>query len=377
MTKILGKYIFLILITTLSIFGNSEFALSMKSNKNRVFAGEPIIVSVTMSAKAGSIIDLQRYEKPEFNGFIAREAKSSTTTIDNGFEKTVINYMLTPLNVGTFNIKPAKVAISVQNSTQSIEFMGIVMQSSSPIIKNIASNSLNIIVKPAPKNIDLIGNFDITAVTNLHQSKANQPVILTLKTEGNGIVEDMRDLDYNLDNVTTYSNKPKISQDFSNNRLKSLYIKEYIFISDHNFTIPAQKILIFDPVINRTIEKVLPSKKIIITGVTNADQNDVLSEHNDRKLDMKTSSFFIGFIGFVLGISCVLFIRWIMLRKSNKQKVSLGKNNISKLLPYAKIDSDVDCMIRQLYAKQKGDKSIKIDNKKLKQLLAKYKSEIR
>lgn len=377
MIKILGRHILLALYISSFLFGSSDVLLTMKADKSSAFVGEPIIVSVTISEKVGTVVDGNRYEKPDFSGFLVQEAKNNTTTIENGFEKTQLNYLLIPKNAGIFNIKPPKADISVQNGVQSLEFMGIVMQTTSPVVKHLIAKPLTITVKPAPKNIDLIGDFTMTATTNPIQSKANKPIVLSFNIEGSGVVDDVRDLDFGIDGVTTYSKKPKISQDFSNNILKSSYQKEYIFISDHNFTIPSQTITIFNTRTNSTIQKVIPSQRITIFNSTPKASSEVISESNTGNNNSKTFSWFSIFMGFIVGVIVASFIGWILLNKSKNRKIKPSKNELLILLPYAKSDSEVDEMVRNLYAKQKGNKNIKIDNKKLKQLLAKYEPKVK
>lgn len=377
MIKILGSYILVGLYISSFVFGSSEVLLTMKADKSSAFVGEPIVISVIISEKVGTVVDGNRYEKPDFSGFLVQEAKNNTTTIENGFKKTQLNYLLIPKNAGIFNIKPPKADISVQNGVQSLEFMGIIMQTSSPVVRHLTTQPLTIIVKPAPKNIDLVGDFTITATTNTTQSKANKPIVLTFKIEGNGVVDDMRDFDFGIDGVTTYSNKPKISQDFSNNTLKSSYQKEYIFVSDHNFTIPSKTITIFNPRTSSTIQKVIPSQNITIFNSNPKVSCEVISEHSINENDSETLLWFSSIIGFVVGAILISFVGWILFNKSKNHKIKPSKNELLILLPYARNDSEVDEMVRNLYAKQKGNKNIKIDNKKLKKLLRKYESKIR
>lgn len=377
MKKILGRYILLSSIVISYLCASGEVSITMKSDKDSVFIGEPIVVSVIISEKAGVAVNGSKYEKPDFSGFLVKEAKNNITTIENGYEKTKLNYILIPQKAGTFNIKPAKADISVQNGVQSLEFMGIVMQTSSPKIEHLVSNSLSIAVKPAPLNIDLVGDFTISAIPNIIQSKANKPIILTLNIEGNGVVDDMHDLDYGIDGVTTYANKAKISQNFSNTTFKSSYQKEYIFVSDHSFIIPAQTISIFNPTTNSIEKKALPSQNITITGGSITKADGVISEQDEKDNGSIISSWLGGAIGFISGLVIALLFGWLMLNKSKKPKIALNVNVISKLLPYAKYDIEADEMVRNLYAKQKGDKNIKIDKKKLKQLLTKYESKIK
>lgn len=46
---------------------------------------------------------------------------------------------------------------------------------------------------------------------------------------------------------------------------------------------------------------------------------------------------------------------------------------LSKLYPYISKDKEVEALVRELYAKKAGDKSIKIDKKRIKQVLANLK----
>ncbi len=374
MIKILGRYLWIVAISVSAIFGLDGITLSMKSSKSSVLVGEPFIVTVIISEKNGLMIDGKNYQKPDFSGFSVTEDKQPVTTITNDIKRTELRYMLTPQNAGSFTISPARVEIVAQNSVQSIDFMGITIETSIPKIENLVSNALNITVKDPNIQTDLIGNFDISRNLSSTSTTANKPVIMTLNISGNGDVDSMRDLNFSIDGVTVYSQKAITTKSFGANEIHSTYKKDYVFIGDHNFTIPAIEISVLNTSTMQVTTKTIPAQNIIVNGSGNKDQEVVISHANN---DSHGVPFWLYFIFGVIATLFILFLSRFVKIKKTKQKSLSMKNSLSQLMPYAKEDIEVEEMVKNLYAKQKGNKNIKIDKKKLKELLTKYNNSIK
>jgi len=372
--KILGRYLWIVAISVSAIFGLDGITLSMKSSKSSVLVGEPFIVTVIISEKNGLMIDGKNYQKPDFSGFSVTEDKQPVTTITNDIKRTELRYMLTPQNAGSFTISPARVEIVAQNSVQSIDFMGITIETSIPKIENLVSNALNITVKDPNIQTDLIGNFDISRNLSSTSTTANKPVIMTLNISGNGDVDSMRDLNFSIDGVTVYSQKAITTKSFGANEIHSTYKKDYVFIGDHNFTIPAIEISVLNTSTMQVTTKTIPAQNIIVNGSGNKDQEVVISHANN---DSHGVPFWLYFIFGVIATLFILFLSRFVKIKKTKQKSLSMKNSLSQLMPYAKEDIEVEEMVKNLYAKQKGNKNIKIDKKKLKELLTKYNNSIK
>lgn len=374
MIKILGRYLLIVALFISVIFGSDDIALSMKSSKSSVLVGEPFIVSVIISEKTGLVIDGKNYQKPDFSGFSVKEEKQPTTTIINDTERTELRYMLTPQNAGSFTINPAKADVSVQNSVQSIDFMGMSIQTSTPRRENLVSNSLKIIVKNPNLQTDLIGDFDISHSLSSTSTIANKPVIMTLNIRGNGDIGGMKDLKLATDSVTVYSQKAITTQSFVSNAIQSTYKKDYVFIGDHNFTIPPIEISVLNPSTMQVTTKTIPAQKVIVKGDGSKNQGVISSNVNKESHGVPFWLYFV--FGVIATIFIIVLSRFVNIKKT-KQKSPSMKNSLSLLMPYAKEDKEVEEMVDNLYAKYKGNKNIKIDKKKLKELLSKYDSKIK
>jgi hypothetical protein len=159
--------------------------------------------------------------------------------------------------------------------------------------------------------VQLVGDFNISVKPNLITTDINAPVVLSLKVEGEGAIENFDGLDYDIDGLTVNAQNPKITQEIRGDKVYSSYIKEYIFVSDHDFTIPSRSITMYNTNTNKIETIIMPSYDIEVIGSPSSSTN------NDSSKDGIKSIFWL-IISFIAGLFSMILLLLVMSRKRKK-----------------------------------------------------------
>ncbi|RRS30860.1 MAG: hypothetical protein P794_05650 [Epsilonproteobacteria bacterium (ex Lamellibrachia satsuma)] len=367
------------------VTSGNRFSLHLRADKKSVIVGEPLLVTVFFSLRNGvRLSENPQYSKPEFKGFFVKEIKEEKAYRKGDQQIQELRYILTPEAEGNFTVGPATAKIGVADrSRQDIfgRFFGTNWTS-------IASNTVNIEVKPAPKDVDLVGNFTIQSSIDKKNVKANKPVNLTVKIEGEGSLEDLDFPNYEIDGVTVYSDDAKIETRIMAGSLKSTYVKSFAFISDHDFSIPARSFSVYNPKTRKAVMLKIPAYEIkveaaksissvpqnVSKGVVQTDLKQTatpLQNSADReKIEVKNVAWWMLGSAFALGILFTYLFQLIPFGKIGKGKNPYKESEALKIL-YAHINEDreIEEMVKKLYARKNGDKSIRIDKKELREMV--------
>jgi len=367
-----------------------KYSLQMRADKKEVIVGEPVVVTVYFSLKTGvRLADNPQYIKPEFKGFFVKEVNDPRAYIKGDQQIQELRYILTPQKEGTYTVGPATARISeVDRSRRDMfgRFFG-------GNTKSIASNTVTITVKPKPEDTDLVGDFILESHLDNNKTKANRPVNLTIHIEGEGSLEDFDLPDYEIDGVTVYSDDPKVNSTLSGDKLKSTLVKSFAFISDHDFTIPARTISVYDTKKGKVSTLEISSYEVkVVAGKhtaaavptenttdgqvqTNLKQPGNISEKViEKKVEVEYVAWWMLVLAFIAGAISLYLLQ--MLPKFKGRSSSPFKESEALKILYAHIndDKEAEAMVRKLYAKKNGDKSVIIDKKELKALVEKYRT---
>jgi len=367
-----------------------KYSLQMRADKQEVMVGEPLVVTVYFSLKTGvRLAENPQYSKPEFKGFFVKEVNDPRAYIKGDQQIQELRYILTPQKEGVYTVGPATATITeVDRSRRDMfgRFFG-------GNAKSIVSNTLTITVKPKPEDTDLVGDFTVESHLDHAQTKANKPVNLTVRIEGEGSLEDFDLSDYEIDGVTVYSDEPKVESQLSGGKLKSSFVKSFAFISDHDFTIPARTISVYDTKKGAVSTLEIPAYEVKVTAgskvavaapaengmngkvQTNLKQRDVTSDHvAEKKVEVWTVAWWMLLLAFIAGAVSLYLLQ--LFPKFKGRSASPYKESEALKILYAHIndDKEAEAMVRKLYAKKNGDKSVIIDKKELRALVEKYKS---
>ena len=369
---------------------DNKFSLQMRSDKKSVMVGEPVLVTVYFSLENGvRLSENPQYNAPSFKDFLTKEVDKEKTYREGNRQVTELKYLLTPQREGNFTIEPATAKIGVSDTSRRDmfgRFFGTVWVP-------IRSNSINIEVKSTTQNTDLVGSFYIENSIDRQQVKANKPVNLTVKIEGEGSLEDFEFPEYEIDGVTIYSDDAKIDTQIIGKKLKSTYSKSFAFISANDFTVPVRSISVYDTKTSTVKILEIPSYEVKVESnkaalaaptdkteksavvQTNIKQDEsLLPDVAEKEVNIKSIEWWMLMLAFILGLFMMYLFKYLPLSKFKREKSPYKESEALKIL-YAHINEskEIEEMVRKLYAKKNGDKSVVIDKKVLRELVEKIK----
>ena len=368
---------------------NNKFFLHLETDKKSVIVGEPVLVTVRLSLKLGlRLSDNPQYTQPAFKGFFSKQVGDEKVYQEGNRQITELKYLLTPQSNGTFNVGPARVKIGVADRNRQDMFG----RSIHTIWAPIASNRVKIKVIKKPQESDIVGRFTIENSLDTKNVKVNKPVTLTVKIEGDGTLEDFEFPDFEIDGVTVYSNDAEIATDLNNNTVHSTYSKNFTFVSNRDFTIPSRRISVYDTK-SKTVKYLkVPSYDVHVEGSqVLATQNhqvkipDASKVHSNLKIPQKSmldteedndlsevqsAPWWMIMLAFVSGFLVMYLFKYFPSIKWKRKERAIKEAEALKIL-YAHINKskEIEDMVRKLYAKKNGDKSIIIDKTLLKMLV--------
>ncbi|CAA6827297.1 MAG: Unknown protein [uncultured Sulfurovum sp.] len=358
-----------------------DFSLDIKVEKSKFYLGESIILNLYFKQRKHIDVLQIDYMPPAFKDFFSKQIGEGSTYDKGDFTIQELNYLLIAKKAGALILEPARAKIAERSREQQRGgwFTDV------PKWTKISSPSLELEVIEASEKHDIVGQFTLTDKVDHMKVKANKPVTLRMELLGKGTLDDYDGISFNIPSVTMYSDDAKIESTLMGKKLQSRYQKSFVFISDHNFTIPSKEIRVYDYETGKI--EVLKTKAYSIEvegGVKKLSRPVVHTQtgvqtarpllKNQFKWYEDPQSLWALALAFVLGIFSTYLVKYLPSVSLAKFKVRNNKYDEALKVLYPKMGEsvEVEAMVRQLYARKGGDKSINIDKEALKILVEKY-----
>jgi len=366
---------------------NSLFSLQMQANKTKVMVGESFMVTVYFSLKNGVRLSQEvQYTNPAFPGFTAVDVDEKSAYMKGNYQVQEVRYILTAQKEGNITISPAKAKIGLPDRSRR-DIFGMTFGTK---WSQAASNSLAIEVLPQAQESDLVGEFTVNTTIDTQEVKANKPVNLTVKIEGKGNLESFEFPKYEIDGVTVYSDEAKVETKVVDGSLHSSYSKSFAFISDTDFTIPSRSFSMLT-LEDKTLKelhvngydiKIEALKNAASTAQTNHTKGIVQTKMPqpvqtkevivEKKVEVKSVEWWMLVVAFALGALFIMLLRWFPNLKGRSTSPYKESEALKILYAHMSESPEIEVMVRKLYAKKNGDKSVKIDKKVLKEMVERF-----
>jgi len=339
--------------------GGAPFKVEMKLSKTSAMVGEPVKLDIIFKQRRDAKADRLNITPPQLQDFWAKEIRGQREHLEGNYIVQSKSFLLFPQKEGNFTI-PA-IEADVGNYVQN--------QSNDPFLndpffvtfnrqiswKRLFSNKVNLSVKPLPDNLEVYGDFTMSANVDKREVLANKPVNLTIKIKGSGNFDDIQKFNLNIPDAIVYADEPKVSTRIIGDKQVGEFTQKIAIIADRNYTIPAVEFSYFDAKTKtkKTI-KSAPIKIAVKGGAVSKSTSPKIEEapslkSNNQaqkvivKEDSKTKYIYL-LIGLILG-SFITFMALKINFKKPKKELEITKQ-ISKakddkelykiLLPYAK-----------------------------------------
>ncbi len=370
-----------------------EFVVSMEMDKNNVMAGEPINLFVKFKYKLNAKADKINLSEPKVDDFWIKKVGKPTKSYEGDYVVLTYHYMLFPQKSGDFKIPPivADIGRIVRRSIQGGIFADPFFDAFGADLKwrKYISNELYLHVNPLPQNLEVYGDFKISASVDKRVVEANKPVNLTITIRGEGNIDDIKKFDITIPDVVVYADEPKISAGVMQDRYGGEFKQKIALIADKDFTIPPVEFKYYDKNLKKVVTKKTEPIDVKVKGgvksasvpkiITNSDVKikDSTTNKSEKKERVSSCSAFNGYlmllVGFIGGIlTTLLFLRFLNSKTKKKTETPLikrvkkakdDKELFRVLLPFAKKDKYLAKVLKKLEENIYADGNNKISKK--------------
>lgn len=351
---------------------NDDFVLTLSTNKDEVYVGEPFELTLLLKQKPNIQAVDSKFTPSSFKGFwVKHESKPQQHREADGVVTKLI-YTLAAQRDGTLEIDPAQMSIATRSSRRD-SWGGFI-----PDMKwrKYLSNSLKLNVKKLPKGISLIGDFNIQVRVDKKEINQNEALNVTVEVDGYGNLEDIPSFKPSIAGVNIFDEKISIDG--------QMLTQKIAFVADKDFTIPPFQLTYFDTETKKV--KMIRTKeiKVKVNGVSPKElkikrEEPVVATQKVKEVEVESKlSYIVGvslfMAGLFVGVMLMLFKPWSEFKRSKPLSIKEPKTLLIKLMPH-RDDVEVAEIIESLEKNIYSGEDIKIDKKILKKILTRYKIE--
>ncbi len=349
---------------------DSDFVLSLESDKNEVFVGEPFEMTLLFKQKRNIEAVDSKFTPPNLKGFWVKNESKPTRYDDGQYIISKVIYTLAAQKEGMVKIANAQMSIASRANQRDSWGSWI------PTIhwKSYFSNEIDMHVKALPEGVHLIGDLNISATVDKNEINANEAVNLSVQVQGSGNLEDIKSFKPYIEKVSVFEEKIVLET--------SKLSQKMAFVADENFVIPSFELKFFDP---QTKEIKTVATKEIPIRVKNAkptseltikrDEKEVSSQIQTDMISQNGVQIYWIILGFIVGLACGIGIAllkpWQFIMKNRGNSLKEPRTLLIKLMPYkgdAEVQNLIEILEKNIYQKE----NIKIDKKVLKEILKRY-----
>jgi hypothetical protein len=351
----------------------SDFILEMSVDKNEARVGESINLTVSFKQKIGAKAHDIKLDEPKLENFWIKKEDGVEKENQGEYIVQKLHYILFPQKAGEYTLKPLEGAVGKVVQSRSRGFGGGIFDDpffDDPFFNSLTnrikwtkifSNDIKLNIKPLPNNLELFGEFKISASVDKIKTQANKPVNLTIKITGEGNIDDIKKFDLDIDKAVVYADEPKIDSYVKNGVYKGEFTQKIAIIADSNFTIPPVELEYFDKKTgqSKTI-KTQPFDIVVKGGDVKKERVQLESSNivktDDKKESVKTKSTksepnHIKYIYLLIGLILGAIITQIFnILKNRDKKV---ESDMIKKIKKAKTDRELFDLL--LPFSQKGE----------------------
>ena len=338
---------------------SNDFDLSIKLNKDKVFVGEEVVLTMIFKYKKNiKLYDLQ-FTPPSFENFWSKEINTHSKPTDNLYVVQELNFLLFPQKSGNLQIDPFQIIAVLPDLNSGMSFFRTNTKN-----KKIYSNKLNIDVMPLPQNITLIGDFKIKTNIDKNSIKIGEAVSLQLEISGRGNIDDLEEFTLDIPNATIYDNKSTKDFNIVDGKYGGIYKKSYSIVASDDFIIPSITLQYFDKANNKVKTIKTKSYTIKVKGDEVKQQNLEVKTQPTKEIiktkiietsDNQKIIFFL--IGLICGMFILIVYRLIKNKKTVKRDIPFVKSIkncstqqalLKQIAPYINTDNELDDLIYQV-----------------------------
>jgi|GEM_PF-6994330 len=364
-------------VSKMTITKNEPFLVSLKTDKDFVYVGEPFEMSVEFSQRQNITSLGEAISLPESkNIWIKSEHKGRLVIKDRQAKRTNV-YALSAQQSGKLLLGPLRWDVKVRS--QSKDYWGSFVARAKT--RTFFSNELEIHVKPLPEGIDIVGSLDIQVHVDKNEINSGEAVNLTIIIKGRANIEDIPSFSIHLKGAQAFNEDPSVSHYLQGGKYFGSFTQKSALVAQKDFVIPSFSLSYMDT--NTDTIKTISSQEIEIKvhneealidiplKISRADIEDI--NRPTEVLNYLQASFLV-LGGFILGL-LVALLPWRRIFKSKNTRSKFAakesKEVLQLLMSNMHKDPKIENLVKELSENIYEGKTHKIDKKTLKVLVKK------
>lgn len=364
-------------VEKMTITKNEPFLVELKTNKSSVYVGEPFEMSVHFKQRQNVKALGEAISLPESKNLWIKSETKGRAFFKDRYENRTNIYAISAQQSGKLSLGPLRWDLKVRSRTK--DYWGSFIATAKT--RTVFSNELDIVVKPLPEGIDLVGSLDIQAHVDKNEINAGEAVNLTISIKGRANVEDISSFKIHLKGAQAFNEEPTISHYLQDGKYFGSFTQKSALVAQRDFFIPSFELRYMDTGTN-TIKTISTQKiKIKVHNEEPLVQEELkVSRSEDEIKDVNTSVSALNYLqasflvlgGFVLGL-IVSFIPWTRIFDSDKNRAKIrvkeSKEVLQLLMSNMDKDPEIEGLVKRLSENLYEGKKHIIDKKVLKELV--------
>ena len=241
MKKILGS----LLILTLSLFAKSTYEWKIELKETELYLHQATVLSMECSFSKEGKNDGIEFSPPKdipFDFELLSENRHFTG------EKQTLNYkyLVFAKEIGTYELKLRPVMLFTSQSAIDNVIVGRDNINDLEVEKEIAEID-PIIIRVDETSSSITGRLSLKTDIDVREVSAYEPVHLEIALEGEGNLQDLKDIGFEIEDVQVFSDEVESKFSLSEDGYKGEWIQRLAFVGKRDFIIPSISIHYFDP----------------------------------------------------------------------------------------------------------------------------------
>jgi len=297
MKKILGS----LLLLSLSLWAESVYHWDVSLSKNRLYLNEATTLSMQCTFEKEGKHDDVEFIPPVDSGF---EFKLLSEKRHFEGERQVLRYeyLLFASKVGDLSLSLEPIMLFTTQSAIDNVIIGRDNVNDLEVQKAKAKIApLKITVEPT--QTQLTGTLSIEVQGDAKEVSAYEPTHLEIKITGEGNLQALKPIIFEIDGVQVFSDDPEIDFVLTAKGYKGSWIQRFAFVGKESFTIPSVGIKYFD--LNSQSEKSLQihalAVKVKVDGIKREDLIDKVDSPSTKIDFMEYVDYLYFLFTFIMG----------------------------------------------------------------------------
>ena len=363
MKKILGS----LLLLSLSLFAKSAYEWKVDIKENELYLHQSTVLNMQCTFSEEGKNDDVEFSPPNDVPFTFELLSEKKHFVGN-VQTLSYKYLVFAKKEGNYELLLKPTMLFTSQSAIDNVIVGRDNVNDLEVEKELAEiKPLKLRVHPTAS--DLTGRFSLEIDLDLHEVSAYEPVHLEVLIEGEGNLQELPAIDFEIEGVQVFADKVEKKLVLSEKGYKGVWLQRFAFVGKQDFVIPSVKFPYFD--LQSSKEDLLKSPAFEVTIKKDGiKREDLIDEVNlpSTKIDFsKYLDYLYYILTFLAGFTVAKLVRLPKKTPKTEKGMNIKKANSTKELLEVLMLCDKALFTQEIQSLEAGVyKGAKVELSKLK-----------